>query len=257
MPPTTSPVTVFPTTVPNLNCVCVEPYQCDASGVIIISGAGVIDPRQQQGICPIATQVCCRIPATSVVFPTQIQPLTSMAPVTSNQMCVCVKTWQCDSMGYVIVSGAGSIDPRFPTGRVGQIGTVCTTAGEICCKIPSNGQDSSAVSPSDALQPSASGTLGPIRNPGTERACICVPTLQCSAGFVVSQDGAGIIDPRFGICPIAEDVCCRLQGIVPVASSQSSGRQTLIPAAGGTSLTYDSCGVKGPSSSTGRSQNLR
>ncbi|XP_046486980.1 uncharacterized protein [Neodiprion pinetum] len=247
MTPTSAPITVFPTPSLSLNCLCVETYQCDASGVIIISGAGVIDPRRQnQRLCPIATQVCCRIP-TSVVFPTSMPAMTSMSPaVPSSQLCVCVKTWQCDLMGYVIVSGAGNIDPRFPIGRFGQLGSACSAADETCCKIPANGQDSAVGFPSNGMQPYPSGGLGPIRNPGTDRACICVKTLRCADGFVVSQDGAGIIDPRFGICPMPDDVCCQLQGIVGVkgVGLPSNGRHTLVVTAGGTGSKFDSCGMR-------------
>ena len=206
---TTTPRPTTPTTLPTLppikDCICVPYAQCDSTGFIIVGGEGIINPRQTANPCTVAGEICCRIPSTPTVpvITFAPSPVTIPSPVT----CACVQIYLCDSNGYIVVSGAGVIDPRFPIGRQGQIAGTCLSTTEICCKIPPNGIDSSIGIP---VYNPASGT---IMYAGTAQACRCVKTWQCTSGNVVTVDGSGVIDPRFGACPVADEICCRVQGI--------------------------------------------
>nr|XP_011301093.1 PREDICTED: mucin-2-like [Fopius arisanus] len=231
--PPTSPPTLppFPTFPPD--CICAFPYQCDANGILLVSGEGIINPRQTAYPCA-ASMICCRLPTTSVIFPTPPRIPTPSAPL--NRPCTCVKTPQCDANGYIIVSGAGNISPRFPGARQGLITNDCA-ADEVCCEFPPNGQDSSAgglFTPSPPTVPTSTTQMpmgstppvqyppldsrlnvtGDIKNPGTPRECRCVEISTCDPDFIITIDEAGIIDPRFGLCMVSDAVCCRSSGII-------------------------------------------
>lgn len=200
---TTRRPTVFPTGPPNLNCICVDISLCDPSGIISISGEGIIDPRGGYRLCPGANQVCCTKLATTTNRPTN--PPTTMTPAptmtTSTlppgqiQLCfVCGNTIQCIICGVIITPGA--IDPRFPLSQ----NDLCSRSltNELC----QDGTISSSVE-----------VLGPLKNSDTPQACYCIKTWMCSEGNVVSPDGVGIIDSRFTTCSSEDQVCCRSTGI--------------------------------------------
>ncbi|XP_034934878.1 uncharacterized protein [Chelonus insularis] len=164
---------------------------------------------------------------SSTVSSTTSQPSTSVQ--SSTDMCVCVLPSQCDSNGYVIVSGSGVIDPRFRQSR--QSTNTCVPP-EICCKLPSNNQDYGVIFPDDdqtqtsvAIDPRANLTSD-IRNEGTTNACRCVKSASCTAGNEVELDAAGIIDPRFRLCFPLDEVCCKLKGIITMSTSTSSPTTT-------------------------------
>ncbi|KAL6446464.1 hypothetical protein ACFW04_001197 [Cataglyphis niger] len=316
--PSTSPPIIFPTVspIPTVtvlpNCICVEVSLCDPNGIVTIFGEGIINPRQQYGLCSNVNQVCCRILAST----TTSSPTTIMTTVLPN--CICVEVSLCDPNGIVTIFGEGIINPRQQYG-------LCPNVNQVCCRIlasttqrvttsppttmpmttmttmmpmttptttpmttpittpmttpmttpittamttpmttpmttttttPTPGQtqlcfvcnntiqcftciiilapNNSLIDPRfsqilsggnvcalttllscHASPPASSITdlLGPLKNPGTPQACYCVKTWLCSEGNIVSPDGLGIIDPRFTACSSADQVCCRLVGI--------------------------------------------
>ncbi|KAK2585981.1 hypothetical protein KPH14_010555 [Odynerus spinipes] len=195
--PTTPPINILPTGLPGINCVCVLYWQCSPQDVVMIgtSGEGIINPRQQSSLCPGAGQVCCKL--SSNVIPTIITPTVQpQAPI----CIVCGNTLQCTN-GLVLPSGTNILN-TVQLIACPNLGACCQGTG------PITNIDTTVIL----------NGLGTIKFPGTANACYCVKSWLCSEGNVVNLDGAGIIDPRFTICPSVDEVCCRPAGVL--ATSQ-------------------------------------
>lgn len=213
-------ITILPTIKPpSLNCLCVPLSQCDSNGFLINYGEGQINPRQTAAFCPLPDYICCKYPSTGVQYPTDQYTLNTPSP-TPPKYCICVDKSQCTADGYLITDGSGVIIPRLSFDRIVTTGSGCPSVQQICCKIRAESQSGMAMFV------------------GTSQSCRCVKSWQCTLDNVVPPGGTGIIDPRFGACPFADEVCCLLNTL-PVAPNvvlpsqpRTCGRQILLESSG-------------------------
>lgn len=270
---TTTTTTLSPTSLP-YNCICVDRSLCNSNGFVIIAGEGIINPRQTQYPCPLVNQICCRLPTNSISFPSSSASslvTTTKVPLPAQNSCVCVKIYQCNANGIVIISGAGIINPRYPNYRQGQV-TTCKP-DELCCNLqreqidgqqnisPIGFPSGPAATNLAGINPRANFSdnkvaMGSVINQGTSNECICVKSWLCPLANIIVVDPAGIIDSRFRYCMMADEVCCRPQGIQNLMQAILPGsnivviQNGVINTSSGTSLMV--CGVPAPKCSSGK-----
>ena len=258
---TTTTQPTIPTFFPPINCYCVYTWQCDANGFIIVDGSGVINPRQTYyPICLLPNQICCRVnpytpqqpvvtyfpPITSypsidprpytppTTLPTLPPAQTTFPTFLPGQTCMCILLVQCNVFGYIPINGPGNIDPRYTLGSLQEIGSSCSNPQQVCCRI--------TFSVSQVLPTFTNIGSQEVKYPGTTNACICVKSWTCAAENVVLPDGFGIIDPRFGSCPIENEVCCKLSNANVILSTGIAFTTSTLSSAAPKANSENACG---------------
>ncbi|KAJ8667101.1 hypothetical protein QAD02_008763 [Eretmocerus hayati] len=218
-----------------INCLCVPWYLCDANGLVIRDGSGVIDGRSSR-TCSNDVEVCCYprivLPPATTKAPSTMPSITmtpTKSPSTSAPMivypsCVCVPIFQCGIYGgqpTQVIPGGGAvgIDPRQ---QILPGGGTCLGALVCCNNVPDK-----------LIQTNHQSVEGSWKNIHS-CATVTVFLFSYSNGDSYTACGLGYvspvgIDPRMiqtrqgSSCPGPNSVCCALSPSTTITASVPPG----------------------------------